>query len=82
MVSQGYCASTAATSLPRSSPVEIGNRTDGKAGARLAMHWPRRAIEADKGQLDLSISCNDDAMRELVKKDKLRYHRGMLPWLR
>lgn len=27
--------------------VEIGNRTDGKAGARLAMHWPRRAIEAD-----------------------------------
>ncbi|WP_421861522.1 ActS/PrrB/RegB family redox-sensitive histidine kinase [Parvibaculum sp.] len=27
--------------------VEIGNRADGKAGARLAMRWPRRAIEAD-----------------------------------
>lgn len=27
--------------------VEIANRADGKAGARLAMRWPRRAIEAD-----------------------------------
>jgi two-component system sensor histidine kinase RegB len=27
--------------------VEIGNRQDGKVGARLAMRWPRRAIEAD-----------------------------------
>ncbi len=27
--------------------VEIGNRTDGRAGARLSMRWPRRAIEAE-----------------------------------
>ena len=27
--------------------VEIGNRQDGKAGARLVMRWPRRAIEAE-----------------------------------
>jgi len=27
--------------------VEIANRTDGKGGARLAMRWPRRAIEAE-----------------------------------
>jgi len=27
--------------------VEIGNRTDGKVGARLAMRWPRRAVEAE-----------------------------------
>jgi len=27
--------------------VEIGNRSDGKVGARLAMRWPRRAIEAE-----------------------------------
>jgi two-component system sensor histidine kinase RegB len=39
--------------------VEIGNRTDGKAGARLAMRWPRRSIEADPAFPPEALAASD-----------------------